>query len=549
MERAVTYVRVSTEEEKQLNALAKQREEAKEAIAKQGWTFVREYVDEGVSGTETRKRAAYNKLYNDMASNDFDIVVIKSQDRLMRNPKDWYLFLSRLLENGKRLYIYMDNAFYSSQDSLITGIKAILAEEYSRELSRKINLAARYRQERGSSIITCGRMLGYIQKDGELYIHEEEAKVVERMAQLYEQGLGARAVKNKLDEEGWVNRFGRPISKTTVQRFPHNYAYEGTIVQNRQHKDFDTKRTTTNDESEWIIHKNRCPAIISHERMEKIRGFVKERSCIPDGFKIARGANRGHYALSSKIVCGICGKHYRRSAVRRNGVLTPCWICGTYQEQGRRNPKGRPAKQTGCDGVNLFEDFIYEAIQKIADEQTTDMAAIAKKAIETLKRDFKGEDKQRELESIQQSIKAVEDTQRVLLDKLLEGVITNDVYGNKNSELQAKKDKLQADANKIKSLMKKMERTEEEYADIFRRLTSPVMEGAIKFKTVLRNISRIVVFDDHMDIELGFGERYTVNYADVSNTGQYGIHTELLYSLKTMRCANKPYEVRLYIVG
>lgn len=54
--------------------------------------------------------------------------------------------MDRLVTCGKRLYLYLENRFYSADDSLITGIKAILAEEYSRELSRKINNAHRNRQ-------------------------------------------------------------------------------------------------------------------------------------------------------------------------------------------------------------------------------------------------------------------------------------------------------------------------------------------------------------------------------------------------------------------
>ena len=79
----------------------------------------------------------------------FDIIVIKSQDRLMRNTKDWYLFLDRMQKNRKQLYIYLEHKFYTPDDALLTGIKAILAEEYSRELSKKINNAHRNRQKEG----------------------------------------------------------------------------------------------------------------------------------------------------------------------------------------------------------------------------------------------------------------------------------------------------------------------------------------------------------------------------------------------------------------
>ena len=131
--RAVFYARVSTAEEEQLKALPKQVEECKDVIASKGWKLVDGYVDEGKSGTKTDGRKAYKKLLEDMQQDKFEIVVVKSQDRLQRNTFDWYRFTDLLNKNGKQLFLYIDNKFYEpSEDALITGIKAILAEEYSK---------------------------------------------------------------------------------------------------------------------------------------------------------------------------------------------------------------------------------------------------------------------------------------------------------------------------------------------------------------------------------------------------------------------------------
>lgn len=144
MLRAVFYARCSTEEESQKDALTQQVKEAKACIKDQGWTLVDRYI-ESKSGTTTKGRTEYTRLYEDLLKDKFDIIVIKSQDRLMRNVKDWYLFIDRLVTEQKQLYIYIERKFYTTDDSLITGIKAILAEDYSRELSKKINNAHRNR--------------------------------------------------------------------------------------------------------------------------------------------------------------------------------------------------------------------------------------------------------------------------------------------------------------------------------------------------------------------------------------------------------------------
>ena len=122
MTRAVIYCRCSTEEECQKDALIRQAAEARECVCRLNWSLEDEYI-ESRSGTSTRGREQYQRLFSDLLRDKFEIVVIKSQDRLMRNTKDWYVFVDRLVTCGKRLYLYLEKRFYSADDSLITGIR------------------------------------------------------------------------------------------------------------------------------------------------------------------------------------------------------------------------------------------------------------------------------------------------------------------------------------------------------------------------------------------------------------------------------------------
>lgn len=177
MLRAVLYARCSTEEESQKDALVKQVAEGKECIFQNDWFLADIYV-ESRSGTTTKGRKEYNRLFDDMLQDKFDIIVIKSQDRLMRNTKDWYLFVDRLTTQGKKLYMYIDRKFYSADDALITGIKAILAEEYSRELSKKINNAHKGRQKNNGNVILTKNTYGLKKlPDKSVVLIPEEAAV------------------------------------------------------------------------------------------------------------------------------------------------------------------------------------------------------------------------------------------------------------------------------------------------------------------------------------------------------------------------------------
>ena len=202
--RAVYYARCSTEEENQKDALVRQAAEAEEAIRARGWRLVDAYV-ESRSGTSRKGRREYNRLYEDLEQNRFDVVVIKSQDRLMRNTRDWYLFADRLNCAGKRLYFYLENTFYSPEDALLTGIKAILAEEYSRELSKKMNLAHQKRQQNNGKPVLTSKSYGYRRTaDGAIEIIPEEAAVKRRMYELCADGLGGRKIAAVLAAENVI---------------------------------------------------------------------------------------------------------------------------------------------------------------------------------------------------------------------------------------------------------------------------------------------------------------------------------------------------------
>jgi DNA invertase Pin-like site-specific DNA recombinase len=385
--RACFYARVSTEEEKQVNALVKQCEEARLAIEENGWDLPSdcEYIDEGKSGTTIKNRDAYKHLIEDLDKNKFDIIVIKSQDRLMRSAKDWYIFLGKMTDNKKQLYFYIERKFYQTGDSLITGIKAILAEEFNRELSKKLNNANRTRQRNGSTVLTNGTLWGYVQEKGELNIHEEEAAIVRRVFTMYCDGIGFRKIKNILDADGIVSRRGTPISLSTLKRMIRNPVYIGTVIQNKAHFDFDTKRTIENDPKEWYVHENRVPAIVNKEVWEKANRIMDSR-VEETPRAIRKGKNRGVYPLSSKMICGECGAVFHRNFYNEHGALAPYWICGTYQQKGRRNPKNRAPKQEGCDSRKIRESDLFSALHQIASQYSLDILPMAQRVLENLKK-------------------------------------------------------------------------------------------------------------------------------------------------------------------
>lgn len=87
--KVVFYGRVSTEHEAQLSALENQMQWY-EDIAKRypNWQVVDKYIDEGITGTQAKKRPAFMKMIADAEMKKFDLIVTREVCRFARNTVD-----------------------------------------------------------------------------------------------------------------------------------------------------------------------------------------------------------------------------------------------------------------------------------------------------------------------------------------------------------------------------------------------------------------------------------------------------------------------------
>jgi DNA invertase Pin-like site-specific DNA recombinase len=89
--RVCVYARCSTSDQQVSNQLL----EIRDHCSKMGWEIVKEYVDEGLSGTLSRdKRPAFNEMIKDGYRKRFDSVVFWDISRLGRSMKELIMFLS-----------------------------------------------------------------------------------------------------------------------------------------------------------------------------------------------------------------------------------------------------------------------------------------------------------------------------------------------------------------------------------------------------------------------------------------------------------------------
>ena len=103
--RVAAYCRVSTDSEEQASSYEVQVEHYTEYINKnENWTLVDIYADDGISGTNTKKRENFNRLIRDCKDGKIDMVITKSISQFARNTLDCLKYIRELKEKGVAVF-------------------------------------------------------------------------------------------------------------------------------------------------------------------------------------------------------------------------------------------------------------------------------------------------------------------------------------------------------------------------------------------------------------------------------------------------------------
>lgn len=508
LQRAVLYARCSTEEESQKDALQKQVREGRNCIEKNGWLLSDVYV-EAVSGTVAGRRSEYQRLLRDMKHDRYDIIVIKCLDRLMRETKEWFYFCDKLNQEGKRLYLYLDGRFFEPEEdqaNLVSGIEAIMAEQYSRNLSRKINNAHKNRQRSGESVVLTSRTYGYRKEHKKILVDREQADAVRKMFYYCREGFGGRLISKMLEQQGFRNLNGKPIGEATIRRIIRNPLYKGVAVMNKVHYDFNRKCLIKNPPEEWIYHEEAVPAIVDAKLWEEANKAMDLRTK-KAGHGEARSTGTSHRSsrLSGKLVCGFCGCPYYRSVRRcgKTGRRVVEWKCSQYLSRGRKGPQG------GCDNVHVDEKVLIRILEEVGESyfkgDLPDRDVVIEQAIFILQNIFERDQEQSgKTKQIERDIEAVKHQQRQLLDLLLRGVVDEELYVEKNKKLKERMKQRESDLDMLRESEIPTKQGEKRLEHIRHRLQENIAETAAAY-VAADSIENIKVYPEYLEIQFSSG--------------------------------------------
>ncbi len=462
MFRVVDYSRVSTEEEKQMNALQTQQQENEDFVKKQeNWVLVDRYIDEGKSATTIEGRNDFKRLLADIQQDKFDIVLIKIIDRGWRNSLDWKLFEKLLRTHKKQLFIRTRNAFYdytNPVDRMATSFEAEFAEWSSVNQSIKMNEAHQTRMNKGT-VVTNGKLWGYNQVDAKLEINEQEAEIVRYVFDAYIQGKGFRTISNELNKQGVKNLNGNTFALTTLKRIIKQEKYKGTLVCGKRHFNFWTKEYEEVPEDKWVIHENAVPAIVTPEIWQKANEILegKRKEISTEKKKCIAGFFHGLYTYSGKIKCGKCNRPYYHSKYKhKKSAPTIQWECRGYRDFGVKPENG------GCDNIKVKEFEMDGIIKQAIFDFWENKDENVKRILDILNGVLSNQEFQTSLDKLKKEKDKLEKKKEKLIELYADELISKEEFKNRNDEYSAQLVKVKTDIEstecKNKEIVDKRER-------------------------------------------------------------------------------------------
>ena len=363
--RVAAYCRVSTETEEQNLSYEVQVAHYTEYIKKNTeWEFVGIFADDGISGTNTKKREEFNRMIEECMEGNIDLVITKSISRFARNTLDCLKYIRQLKEKNIAVYFEKENInTMDAKGEVLLTIMASLAQQESQSLSQNVKLGLQYRYQQGKVQVNHNRFMGYTKdEEGNLIIVPEEAEIIKRIYREYLEGKSLVGIGRDLEKDGILTAAGKPRWRPeTIKKILLNEKYIGdALLQKTFTVDFLTKKRVKNEGHvpQYYVE-NSHEAIIPKELFLQAQEELHRRSNIYTGADKNKRIYSSKYALSTITFCGDCGDIYRRVYWNIHGRKEFVWRCVTRIEQGPEVCKNRTVKE-----AELY-DAVMTAINRL----------------------------------------------------------------------------------------------------------------------------------------------------------------------------------------
>ena len=356
--RVAAYARVSSGKDAMLHSLSAQVSYYNRMIQNHpGWIFCGVYADEALTGTrDTREQ--FQRLLSDCRAGKIDLVVTKSISRFARNTLTLLQTVRELKALGLDVYFEEQNIHSLSSDGeLILTILASYAQEESLSASENQKWRIRKGFENGE-LVNLRFLYGYrISKNG-ISIHKQEAAIVREVYHRAIEGESFGGIASDLNRRKIDCALDGKWATGRIREMLRNEKYCGNaLLQKRYRNNHLEKKLIPND---GVLPQYYAEG--THEPIIDLDTFALAQRIV-DRNKVNAGSQRPREQspFTSKIVCGNCGKHYKR--ITNYGKKA--WNCSTFQQRGKAE----------CPARQIPEEELYRLATEVLGKEEFDADA------------------------------------------------------------------------------------------------------------------------------------------------------------------------------
>ncbi|MEV2253045.1 recombinase family protein [Streptomyces sp. NPDC050147] len=404
--RAVSYLRVSTEEQKRGYGVARQATKTNRHIACKEWEHVDTYKDEGVSGSlEAGERGDLKRLMADALKEPrpFDIVVVTDGRAIGRKGRAFWRWVWALEDIGVFVAVVADDY----DNTTAEGRKKMRRDaDYAETEWETIRDRTQGGLQEKAELIESAHIGGpppfgyYVEGKGtpesHLAVNEVEAKVIRHVYSLVVgEGLNLRKAAIRLNSEGTKTRKGRAWNIANLRdRVLSTAVLDSETVFRGAHA-----QTDENGDPVWgETVRIKLPRILTPEESTELRRKAAERGR-------HSGARREFYPLSARIT-GLCQKPY-------TGISYASQQGARYYRCSGKAPRNLGDDLCECSAIDAdaIEAHVWEEVTKMASdsEKLEQLAAewIGLKEADTVALMDRIEGLDRQIDEVNASITAV----------------------------------------------------------------------------------------------------------------------------------------------
>lgn len=343
--RVAAYCRVSTEQEEQQNSYQVQIAYYTDLInKKKEWTLAGIFADEGISGTQTKKRTEFNRMIRMCKNKKIDLVITKSISRFARNTVDCLEYVRQLKNLGIGVIFEKENINTLTMTSeFMIALYGSFAQAESESISKNVSWGKEKAYREGKVSFQYKYLLGYKKgADGKPEIVPEEAEIVRLIYTLFLDGYSLSNIKKVLESKEFLTSTGKKTWNVShIQSILKNEKYVGdALLQKTFTSDCITHKVVKNyGERPMYLVTNHHDPIVDRDTYNRVQQEFARRSGkrkVSDKTITEQGKYSGKYALTELLICGHCGTPYRRTTWAARGKKQIVWRCISRLEHGKK---------------------------------------------------------------------------------------------------------------------------------------------------------------------------------------------------------------------